>query len=210
MQTHLDLRWLLPRAFGAAMVMSAGACEQSTSSTVPDKYMLAEESSEVDETIAAKPASPQPTAPAPSTPSTVDASDAAVPAIRSVVGALGLGVSDLKRSTDFYTRVLGMKQTQTFSLGYMDEVVVAWEGTRGSSIVLMHWTDGSKINYKDLPIKVVVYVADPKALADRIRAEGLEVTREPAPVPTLGNAVVGLAKDPDGYVIEILQATGQG
>jgi len=208
MKTRLsfDLHWMLPSMLGLAL--SATACEQ-VSSPVPDKYMLADEISaeEVDDSSAsAKPTGPTIVSAA------RDASigPAAPTEIRSVVGAVGLGVSDLKRSADFYTRVLGMKQTQAFSLGYMDEVVVAWEGPRGSSLVLMHWTDSSKINYKDLPIKVVVYVADPKALADKIRAEGLQITREPAPVPTLGNAVVGLAKDPDGYVIEILQATGQG
>jgi predicted enzyme related to lactoylglutathione lyase len=71
------------------------------------------------------------------------------------LGALGIGVSDLDRSVDFYTRVLGMQRLMTFTLPYMDEV--------------------------------------------------LEVTREPTPVPELGDAVVGLAKDPDGYVIELLQ-----
>ena len=32
------------------------------------------------------------------------------------------------------------------------------------------------------------------------------MTREPEPLPSFGNNVVGLAKDPDGYVIELLQA----
>jgi len=35
--------------------------------------------------------------------------------------------------------------------------------------------------------------------AGGIRVEGLEITREPAPVPEMGNALVCLAKDPDGY-----------
>jgi len=56
------------------------------------------------------------------------------------------------------------------------------------------------------PIKLVFYFTDPKAIAAKIKAFGCEVTREPAPVPTLRNAMVGLAKDPDGYVIELLQA----
>ena len=110
----------------------------------------------------------------------------------------------MKRSVDFYTRVLGMKQTQTFKLPYMDEAVLSHEGR--TAVVLMHWTDGSARNYKDNPIKLVFYVTDPKAYAAAIRADGCEITREPAPVPTLGNAMVGLAKDPDGYVIELLQA----
>jgi len=120
------------------------------------------------------------------------------------IGATGIGVSDLKRSTDFYARVLGMTVMQTFKLDYMDEVVLGHEGR--NAVVLMHYTDGSQRNYKDNPVKLVFYVTDPKAVAARIRADGLEVTREPAPVESFGNAMVGLAKDPDGYVIELLQA----
>ena len=132
-------------------------------------------------------------------------SDAPETSRAAYVGAVGIGVSDLKRSIDFYTRVLGMTKLQRFSLPYMDEMVVGFEGRRGSAIVLMHWTDGSNPNYRDLPIKIVLYVPDPAAAADAIRAEGLEITREPTPIPELGDAVVGLAKDPDGYVIELLQ-----
>jgi lactoylglutathione lyase len=121
-----------------------------------------------------------------------------------LLGAVGIGVSDLERSLDFYTRVLGMKKTRTYELATMDEIVVSFEGR--PSIVLMHWTDGSPRNYRDNPVKLVFYVADPVAIANRIRAEGLAILREPTPVPTLDNAIVGLAKDPDGYVIELLQA----
>lgn len=120
------------------------------------------------------------------------------------IGATGIGVSDLKRSAEFYIHALGMKQTMTFKLDYMDEIVLAHEGR--SAVVLMHWTDGSARNYKDVPVKLVFYVSDPKAVAARIREMGCEVTREPAPIETLNGAVVGLAKDPDGYVVELLQA----
>jgi lactoylglutathione lyase len=120
------------------------------------------------------------------------------------LGATGIGVSDLKRSAAFYCKVLGMKQMQTFKLDYMDEIVLGHEGR--SAVVLMHYTDGSARNYKDNPIKLVFYVTDPKAVAALIRAEGCEIVREPAPIESFGNAVVGLCKDPDGYVIELLQA----
>jgi lactoylglutathione lyase len=79
-------------------------------------------------------------------------------------------------------------------------------GGRGTAVALMHWTDGSDPDYRDLPIKLVFYVPDPVALSDAIEAEGLEIIRKPAPVPELGGAVVGLAKDPDGYIVELLQA----
>jgi lactoylglutathione lyase len=122
-----------------------------------------------------------------------------------VLGALGIGVSDLARSTDFYRRVLGMAQIGKLRLPEMDEIMLAYDRARGPALVLMHHTDGREVSYADLPVKVVVYVPDPTATAAAIRAEGLEVTREPAPVPELGDAVVGFARDPDGYVVELLQ-----
>ncbi|HEY5107453.1 MAG TPA: VOC family protein [Caulobacteraceae bacterium] len=118
--------------------------------------------------------------------------------------AVGIGVSDLGKSADFYCRVLGMKETQRIKLDTMDEIILAHEGR--SAVVLMHYTDGSARAYKDNPVKLVFYVTDPIELTERIRAEGLEITREPGPVESMGGAVISLAKDPDGYVIELIQA----
>jgi lactoylglutathione lyase len=118
--------------------------------------------------------------------------------------AVGIGVSDLDKSEAFYRDVLGMKRTGTFHLDYMDEVMLAHEGR--NAVVLMHYTDGSARNYRDNPVKLVFYVTDPKIFADRIKAAGLEVTREPTPTGNLG--VICLAKDPDGYVIELIQRPG--
>lgn len=119
------------------------------------------------------------------------------------LGAVGIGVSDLDRSVDFYSRVVGMSVTQTFKLDYMDEVVLAFEGR--TAVVLMHYTDGSPRNYRDNPVKLVFYVVDPLAISDRIKAEGLEIVREPTPMASMGNALLGLAKDPDGYIVELIQ-----
>jgi lactoylglutathione lyase len=121
------------------------------------------------------------------------------------VGAAGIGVSDLQKSADFYIRVLGMTEQFRLRLPDMDEIILGFAGSKGASVVLMSHTDGVKRTYRDLPVKIVLRVNDPVAVADAIRAEGLEVTREPEPVAALGNAVVGLAKDPDGYIIELLQ-----
>lgn len=121
-------------------------------------------------------------------------------------GAAGIGVSDLKRSTDFYMNVFGMKKMWKLKLPHMHEMVLNFEGRRGASIVLMHYVDGSAPNYVNNPVKLVFHVADPKACIEKIRGEGLDIVREATPVPELRNAVVGLAKDPDGYLLEILQS----
>jgi len=117
--------------------------------------------------------------------------------------AVGIGVSDLERSTAFYRDVLGMKLQRTFKLDYMEEVMLAHEGR--NAVVLMHYTDGSARNYRDNPVKLVFYVADPAAIAGKVTAAGLQVTHAPAPNASLGGALVCLAKDPDGYVIELIQ-----
>lgn len=122
---------------------------------------------------------------------------------RNVIGAFGIGVSDLERSVDFYGRVLGMVEQRRFKVAYMDEVVIGYEGR--PPLVLMHYTDGSPRNYADNPVKLVIYVDDPAGCVERVRAEGLAVVREPSPSPEMGGALIGLVKDPDGYVLEFIQ-----
>ncbi len=136
---------------------------------------------------------PAPTAPLAATPPQKD----------PLLSAVGIGVSDLAKSTDFYVNVMGMTKIRSYHLDYMDEEVLGYPEAE-SYIVLMHWTDGSKRAYKDLPVKVVTRTKDPKALQDKIRAAGYEITREYAPSEQVGGNAVGLAKDPDGYVLELL------
>jgi lactoylglutathione lyase len=120
-----------------------------------------------------------------------------------LLSAVGLGVSDLAKSTDFYVNVMGMEKVKSYHLDYMDEEVLGYPDAE-SYIVLMHWTDKSKRNYKDLPVKVVTRTKDPAALIEKIRAAGMTITREYTPSTQVGGSQVGLAKDPDGYVLEIL------
>jgi lactoylglutathione lyase len=115
--------------------------------------------------------------------------------------AVGIGVTDLARSTAYYETVLGMTKVQTYEVEYMDVVLLAHEGR--NAVLLMHYTDGSVRNYKDNPVNLMFDVTDPAAIAAKVKAAGLEVTREPR--PSRSGAMVCLAKDPDGYVIELIQ-----
>lgn len=120
-----------------------------------------------------------------------------------LLSAVGIGVTDLEKSTDFYVNVMGMEKVRTYELSYMNEVLLRYPDGE-TYIVLMHWIDGSNPNYKNLPIKIVTRVKDPVALAAKIKAAGFEVTREPQASDQVGGAIVGFAKDPDGYVLELL------
>ncbi len=121
------------------------------------------------------------------------------------LGAAGIGVSDLDVSTDFYTRVVGMKIKCRIQKKDLQQVVLEFEDSIGSDVILMHYTDDAEHNYTNNPDKLVFYVPDAYAFAAAIAAEGLRIISPPAPQPGLGNVVVGIATDPDGYWVEIIQ-----
>ena len=46
-----------------------------------------------------------------------------------------------------------------------------------------------------------------KAVISRIRARGGKIDREAEPIDALPGAIVGLGRDPDNYVVEVLSLT---
>ena len=119
--------------------------------------------------------------------------------------SVGIGVSDLKKSADFYCRVLGMKQVSTITLDYMDEIILSMDG-HGAALVLMCHTDGGTRDLANTGGKIVFYVVDPVATVELARERGVEIVREATPLPEFNDTVIGFVKDPDGHLIEILQA----
>ena len=120
-------------------------------------------------------------------------------------GAVGIPVSDLDGSAAFYTSMLGMVELQTIEVPFMKQIVLGFEGVRGASVLLMKYTDGRNVSCKDNPIKLVFYVPDITATLEAIRAANYTVETEATPVAELGGAIVGFARDPDGYRIELIQ-----
>jgi lactoylglutathione lyase len=123
-----------------------------------------------------------------------------------------LRVSDLQKSIDFYTQVLDMKllrksenseykYTLAF-LGYADE---------SESTVLeltYNWGDhcydlGSGYGH------IAIETDDIYKTCNKIKEMGVEVTREPGPVKG-GKTVIAFAKDPDGYMIELINKEDAG
>jgi len=130
-----------------------------------------------------------------------------VPAVPSnVLVGMGIGVSDLDEAADYYTRVLGMVFERDIDVpGFMDEKVLRSSLMKGPSLVLMHYEDETKV-YKDVPAKVVLGVPDAKAFASVIASEDAKkLLLPPAPYANSG-LIVGMAKDLDGYLVEIIQS----
>ena len=130
-----------------------------------------------------------------------------VAASTSTLGSVGIGVKDLKASMAFYADVLGMKELRRFELGYINEVVMgfpAGASGAGTNVVLMNWPKDTTRHYDGNDVKLVFYVHDPAAVLARIRARGGKIDREAAPIAVLNGTVVGLGRDPDNYVVEVL------
>ena len=118
-----------------------------------------------------------------------------------------LRVGDLQRSIDFYTRVLGMKLLRKsenseykYTLAFVgygdekDEAVIELTYNWG----LSEYELGSAYGH------IALETDDIYAAAEKLRAGGAVITREPGPMKH-GKTHIAFLKDPDGYLIELVQ-----
>ena len=117
-----------------------------------------------------------------------------------------LRVTDLEKSIDFYTQVLGMtllrskdypegRFTLAF-LGYGDEAEHA-------ALELTHNWDTNSYELGNAYGHIAIEVNDVYAACEAIKAKGGEVVREAGPMKH-STTVLAFVKDPDGYMIELL------
>jgi len=129
-------------------------------------------------------------------------------AITNTFRSVGIVVADIDRSIAFYRDVVGMQERRRFDLPAMHllEVVMGFgaEGG-GAALVLMHYTDKTDRRYVDIGGKLVIGATDPAAVVDAARAAGCEIVAEVSEFPGFG--LIGFIKDPDGYSVEVLEAT---
>jgi catechol 2,3-dioxygenase-like lactoylglutathione lyase family enzyme len=123
--------------------------------------------------------------------------------------ALGFSVSNLTASRSFYSEGLGMEEA---SIGSFPVTDATGSGTiteyserhpAGAGIVLQAWTPMR--NSKDNPVKVVLFVPDAQATADAVTAAGGSIVEPAARSAVYDNRLLIVAKDPDGYLLELVQ-----
>jgi len=118
-----------------------------------------------------------------------------------------LRVGDLKRSTEFYTEVLGMTllRQNDYPEGRFTLAFLGY-GTEDKNTVLELTHNWDTTSY-DLGAgygHIALAVPNAYAACDEIRARGGRVVREAGPMKH-GNTVIAFVEDPDGYKIELIE-----
>jgi lactoylglutathione lyase len=120
------------------------------------------------------------------------------------ISGFGINVSDLDRSTEFYTRGLGLQEVGKYDLGHMHEVLV---GTGGDpvSILLVKYTGRTEAPELGTGFEKIVLACDDVAGAyERAIAEGGTSQLEPRTIESM-SLTVAMVRDPDGYLIELVK-----
>jgi lactoylglutathione lyase len=119
-----------------------------------------------------------------------------------------LRVFDLKKSLDFYGRLLGMKVLRQREVpdGRYTLAFVGYGDEASSTVIeLTHnWDQKEPYALGTAFGHLAIGVDDVYATCDKLGKEGVKITRAPGPVK-FGTTVIAFIEDPDGYKIELIQ-----
>jgi lactoylglutathione lyase len=118
-----------------------------------------------------------------------------------------LRVGDLQRSVDFYTRLLDMKELRRTDVpdGKYTLAFVGYGDEDSNSVIELTYNYGTeKYDLGSAFGHLAIGVPDVAASCEKVRSGGGTVTREAGPVK-FGKTIIAFIKDPDGYMIELVQ-----
>ncbi|MDP6747422.1 MAG: VOC family protein [Candidatus Poribacteria bacterium] len=146
------------------------------------------------------------------------------------VDHINLVVSDLERSVDFYTEVLGFQETQRAYLeGEWVETIIGLKGIQANVVYVVAPAGGPRLELLQYqsPIGVSIpataipnthglrhlalRVDDINEAVNRLRAVGIEPVSDPVTVPTsvitheIGHKILCYFHDPDGVLLELTE-----
>ena len=116
-----------------------------------------------------------------------------------------LRVGDLEQAINFYTEVFGMQllRREDFPAGRFSLGFIGYGPERDHTVIeLTHNWDTDSYEIGDAYGHVAIQCDDLEATCDKVRASAGELVREPFKME--GGPVMAFAKDPQGYMIELL------
>lgn len=118
-----------------------------------------------------------------------------------------LRVKDLDASLRFYTEQLGMRllRRQDYPAGRFTLAFVGYGDEADHSVLELTWNwDRHDYALGDAFGHLAIGVDDIRASCERLRAQGVRITREPGPMQH-GSTVIAFVEDPNGYRIELIE-----
>jgi lactoylglutathione lyase len=115
-------------------------------------------------------------------------------------------VADIDRALSFYTGLLGLREQMRLPLGKgLHEVILGFPDSPGAGVILM-WNADKPLQpaLGDGYSRFVLNVSDVEAALALLTAKGTPVVTQLTKAGAFKYAIV---KDPDGYLIELLQIT---
>jgi lactoylglutathione lyase len=120
--------------------------------------------------------------------------------INRLFGA-GINVSDIDRSIDFYTKVIGLKIAfSTPARNGMREVALSLSGSlTDGTVLVLAWHDGTPLQPGHETFgRIITNAVSAKAVGERAKAMGYDVKE-------IGGGHTIFLTDPDGYGVEVYQ-----
>ena len=118
-----------------------------------------------------------------------------------------LRVKDLDASLRFYTEQLGMQllRRRDYPEGRFTLAFVGYGDESDHSVLELTYNWG-RHDYQlgDAFGHIAIGVPDIRAACERLRAQGVPITREPGPMKH-GSTVIAFVEDPNGYKIELIE-----
>jgi lactoylglutathione lyase len=118
-----------------------------------------------------------------------------------------LRVSNLERSIEFYTQVLGMtliRRSENPEYKYSLAFVGYGSNPDHAELELTYNHGVDKYEMGTAYGHIALGVPDAYAACNKIKAAGGQVTREAGPVKG-GSTVIAFVTDPDGYKVELIE-----
>ena len=127
-------------------------------------------------------------------------------------------VGELERSIEFYRDALGMHELrrETFTEGRFTLVFIGYGDEASNAVIeLTHNWDESDYQHGSGYGHVALEVSDIYATCEHLRKLGVEIVRQPGPMMFAADdseqrEVIAFVKDPDGYRIELIEASVHG
>ncbi len=115
-------------------------------------------------------------------------------------------VGNLEKSINFYCEILGMTllRQKDYPDGKFTLAFVGYGDEKDNSVIeLTHNWDADNYDLGSGFGHLAIEVDDVYAAAEKIRAQGGKIIREPGPM-NAGTTIIAFVEDPDGYQIELL------